>query len=54
MLRNLALVTGTDDDLPPPYQNNRGMKGSGRITGNGRDTIGDVFVFPYLSEVVEL
>ena len=40
MLRNLALVTGTDDDLPPPYQNNRGMKGSERITGNGRDTIG--------------
>ncbi|XP_039815872.1 protein EMSY-LIKE 1-like isoform X5 [Panicum virgatum] len=32
--------SGTDDDLPPPYQNNRGMKGSGRITGNGRDTIG--------------
>ena len=40
MLRNLALVTGTDDDLPPSYQNSRGMKGSGRITGNGRDTIG--------------
>jgi len=39
MLRNLALVTGTDDDLPPSYQN-RGMKGSGRTTGNGRDTIG--------------
>jgi len=32
--------TGTDDDLPPSYQNSRGMKGSGRITGNGRDTIG--------------
>ncbi|RLM62022.1 protein EMSY-LIKE 3-like isoform X1 [Panicum miliaceum] len=32
--------SGTDDDLPPSYQNSRGMKGSGRITGNGRDTIG--------------
>ncbi|KAG2583088.1 protein EMSY-LIKE 3 isoform X1 [Panicum virgatum] len=31
--------SGTDDDLPPSYQN-RGMKGSGRTTGNGRDTIG--------------
>ncbi|RLN05348.1 hypothetical protein C2845_PM13G09700 [Panicum miliaceum] len=30
----------TDDDLPPSYQNSRDMKGSGRITGNGRDTIG--------------
>ncbi|XP_062192595.1 protein EMSY-LIKE 3-like isoform X2 [Phragmites australis] len=37
MLTNLALVTGTDDDLPPPYQNSRGMKGSGRISGNGRE-----------------
>ena len=36
----MALVTGTDDDLPPSYQNSRGMKGSGRTTGNGRDTIG--------------
>lgn len=35
----MALVTGTDDDLPPSYQNSRGMKGSGRMTGNGRDTI---------------
>ncbi|CAD6244764.1 unnamed protein product [Miscanthus lutarioriparius] len=34
------LAIGTDDDLPPSYQNSRGMKGSGRTTGNGRDTIG--------------
>jgi hypothetical protein len=39
LLKILALVTGTDDDLPPSYQNSRGMKGSGRMTGNGRDTI---------------
>ena len=40
MLRNLALVTGTDDDFPPSYKNSRGMKGSGRISGNGRDVVG--------------
>jgi hypothetical protein len=38
-LRNLALITGTDDDLPPSYQNTRGMKCSGRLSGNGRDTL---------------
>lgn len=32
-------VTGTDDDLPPPYPNNpnnRSIRGSGRASGNGR------------------
>ncbi|KAL6863806.1 hypothetical protein ACP4OV_016709 [Aristida adscensionis] len=27
---------GTDDDLPPPYPNSRGIRGSGRVSGNGR------------------
>ncbi|KQJ96330.1 protein EMSY-LIKE 3 [Brachypodium distachyon] len=30
--------TGTDDDLPPTYHN-RGMRGGGRISGNGRDIV---------------
>ncbi|XP_062196271.1 protein EMSY-LIKE 3-like isoform X2 [Phragmites australis] len=29
--------SGTDDDFPPSYKNSRGMKGSGRISCNGRD-----------------
>ncbi|CAM0950840.1 unnamed protein product [Alopecurus aequalis] len=28
--------SGTDDDLPPSYPNNRGIRGSGRVSGNGR------------------
>ncbi|KAG8049539.1 hypothetical protein GUJ93_ZPchr0009g415 [Zizania palustris] len=28
--------SGTDDDLPPPYPNSRGIRGSGRVSGNGR------------------
>lgn len=39
MLRILALITGTDDDLPPPYQNTKGMKGGGRMSGNGKDMV---------------
>ncbi|XP_062193767.1 protein EMSY-LIKE 3-like isoform X1 [Phragmites australis] len=31
--------SGTDDDLPPPYPNNRGMRGSGRVSGNGRSIV---------------
>ncbi|KAB8108138.1 hypothetical protein EE612_043517 [Oryza sativa] len=30
--------SGTDDDLPPTYQN-RGVRGSGRVSGNGRDIV---------------
>ena len=32
-------VTGTDDDLPPSYPNNRGIRGSGRVSGNGRGIV---------------
>uniref|UniRef100_A0A0E0QP01 ENT domain-containing protein n=1 Tax=Oryza rufipogon TaxID=4529 RepID=A0A0E0QP01_ORYRU len=28
--------SGTADDLPPPYPSNRGIRGSGRVSGNGR------------------
>ncbi|XP_015651073.1 protein EMSY-LIKE 3 isoform X1 [Oryza sativa Japonica Group] len=33
--------SGTDDDLPPTYQN-RGVRGSGRVSGNGRDIVSAV------------
>ncbi|KAG8087090.1 hypothetical protein GUJ93_ZPchr0010g9064 [Zizania palustris] len=33
--------SGTDDDLPPSYHN-RGVRGSGRVSGNGRDIGGTV------------
>ncbi|KAL6640081.1 hypothetical protein ACP70R_022391 [Stipagrostis hirtigluma subsp. patula] len=35
-----VLASRTDDDLPPSYQNSRGMRGGGRISGNGRDIVG--------------
>ncbi|KAL6894914.1 hypothetical protein ACP4OV_007534 [Aristida adscensionis] len=38
--RRKSVPAGTDDDLPPSYQNNRGMRGGGRISGNGRDIVG--------------
>lgn len=41
MLSNLLFVAGTDDDLPPTYQN-RGVRGSGRVSGNGRDIVSAV------------
>lgn len=31
-----VLAAGTADDLPPPYPSNRGIRGSGRVSGNGR------------------
>ncbi|KAL5223043.1 hypothetical protein ABZP36_027756 [Zizania latifolia] len=33
--------SGTDDDLPPSYHH-RGVRGSGRVSGNGRDIVGAV------------
>lgn len=30
------MITGTDDELPPPFPNSRGIRGSGHVSGNGR------------------